>query len=274
MRAPAVAVGAVCAILSSFAAGPVGASDKTLAENIPLDYCAITVYAYAIPGREDELAFGLWSDDVEGNATGSIVAYVSGKRYTIPFENALATDKRKQNSLPTPIVVRFETPVKFESAYVGSLAGGDCAIHAPYTGEPETAVSFKPQRNPIYPDWSAMWPVFIAQANAQTPLPAPLGEPEASLTCSTPYAPARTKSTEPAHTPHDGGPWFAGTIFVKVAITADGSTLALRVEKSSRVKAYDESAVIAAAQARYVAQIYRCAPVSGDYLFIVQFEPN
>ena len=242
------------------------------------DFCPLHVRVYALKNLPDELAFAVWSDDVAGTASGSIVAYVNGGRYTIPFDNAEAPDERDPKAVPAPVVVKFDAPAQFESAYVGALEGGACAIHDPFVGKPLSTVGFiEDTKVKLYPDHSNDWPEFLAQAAAKTPLTAPAPVPEDKLACAVPYAPAQTKFYAPPIPPANVANTFDGDFVVKLALGADGKVTAMRVDRLDRMvrdKAYNDAAAISIKNSKFSPEIYRCSPVTTDYYFDVDFSPN
>ena len=129
------------------------------------------VRAYALAPHPDELAFAIWADDQGGTASGAIVAYVNGGRYTIPFTDAVVADERHAAEVPTPIVVAFAAPVQFESAYVGTLEGTACAVHDAFIRKPLTTPGpDEDAKLALFPkrDWKA----YLAKAAALPPLAA------------------------------------------------------------------------------------------------------
>jgi TonB family protein len=240
----------------------------------PPRLCPLSVRVYTLDGHDDEAVFALWSDKNAGVASGTIAVYAGDRRYRIGFLNAVAADDRNTKELPTPIVLRFSGPTHVDSAYVESLSDGDCTIHEPYvTSEKETyAARYGKSKTAVYPDWSQAMATFMAQAAAKPPLDAPAGEIVAAPACSKPYVMAYT--TKPVAAAAPAGEMFNGEVAFKVDVNADGSLRAVRVEKSSRLKPVDRAAFESVARSQFAPQIYRCIPVSGDYMFYVKFEAS
>jgi hypothetical protein len=265
---------ACCLAFSGMLIAPVAAQTAPASETTATDYCPLHVRVYALPGMADELAFTVWSDDVAGAATGSITAYVNGGRYTIPFKDLIAIDERDAKALPKPIVVKFDAPMQFDSAYVGSLEGGDCAVHAPFVRKPlTTAGLMEDTKVAVFPDRSKDWPGFLAQAAAMTPLPAPAAALAEKPACAKPNVEASTTSYEPPVYPSKSKLDFNGDIVVKIALGADGKVSALRMDHASSDSAFNLAAGVAAGKSKYAPQIYRCKPVTTDYYLDVKFSP-
>jgi hypothetical protein len=238
-------------------------------------YCPLHVRVYALKDAADELAFTLWSDDAAGAASGNITAYVNGGRYTIPFTDVVAVDERDAKALPKPIVVKFDGPARFESAYVGTLEGGDCDVHAPFVRKPLATIGLaEDTKISIFPDRSREWPAFLAQAATVTPIPAPAPVSEEQPACAKPYVPASTTQYVPPIYPNGINEFFAGDIVIKLALGEDGKITAMRMDKSSRDKAYDRAAALSVAQSKFAAEIYRCKPVTTDLYFDVKFRTD
>lgn len=235
--------------------------------------CPLSVRVYKLDGHGDEAAFALWSDGAAGTATGTILAYAADRRYRIGFANAVAADERDTRVLPTPIVIRFAAPTHVDSAYVETLGGGTCAIHEPYVAPrlSTAVVRHTKTRSKVYPDWSRALQTFRAQAAAAPASAAPAGESVEPPACERPYVYSSTTKAV-AVVPPAGQPVpFNGEVAIKVDIAADGTMRAERVEATSHQQAYDRAALASAAESRFAPQIYRCIPVSGDYLFYVLF---
>jgi TonB family protein len=79
-------------------------------------------------------------------------------------------------------------------------------------------------------------------------------------------------TTKPVAAAAPAGEMFNGEVAFKVDVNADGSLRAVRVEKSSRLKPVDRAAFESVARSQFAPQIYRCTPVSGDYMFYVKFQ--
>jgi TonB family protein len=90
--------------------------------------------------------------------------------------------------------------------------------------------------------------------------------------CAKPYVTAYTPHPSAAEAPM--GRYYNGPVVVMVVVGADGKLLGQRVEKSSRQKPFDDAALAAAAKSGFAPQIYRCEPVTGDYLYVVVFSPT
>lgn len=274
-QAVTMAAGAISALaFSGMLGAPVLAQTAPASETTATDYCPLHVRVYALPGLADELAFTVWSDDVAGAASGSITAYVNGGRYTIPFKDLTAVDERDGKSLPKPIVVKFDAPAQFESAYVGSLEGGDCAVHAPFVRKPlMTAGLIEDTKVFVFPDRAKDWPAFLAQSAAMTPLPAPAPVPEEKLTCAKPNVDASTANYVPPVYPDKSKLDFNGDIIVKLALANDGKVDAMRIDHPLSDKAFELAAAVTVGKSKFAPQIYRCKPVTTDYYLAVKFSP-
>jgi hypothetical protein len=237
------------------------------------DYCPVHLRVYALKDLADELAFALWADDGGATASGSIVAFVNGGRYTIPFSGAVIPDERDAKAVPTPIVVKFVAPANFESAYVGSIEGSPCAIHSPFFRKPLTRSGLDDvAKTPLYP--SRDWNAYLSNAALLPPLRAPAPDPQDKPACKQLYAePTASAIQQPALPPHEKE-FFGGSIIVRIALGADGKATALRLDKPAPNKDYDHSALIAAAQSKFTPEIFRCQAVSSDFYFDANFDPH
>jgi hypothetical protein len=237
------------------------------------DDCPAHVRVYALKGLADELAFAVWADDGGATASGSIVAFVNGGRYTIPFTGAVIPDERDAKAVPTPIVVKFDAPANFESAYLASIEGSPCAIHSPFIRKPLTRSGLDDvARTPLYPtrDWNA----YLADAATRPPLHAPTPDPEDKPACKELYAEPTASRIQPPALPPHASEFFGGSIVVRVALGADGKATALRLDKPIANKDYDHGALIAAAQSKFTPEIFRCQPVSSNFYFDADFDPH
>jgi len=273
-KAVAMLSGAIsCLAFSGALSAPGAAQTAPASETTATDYCPLHVRVYALPGLADELAFTVWSDDVAGAASGSITAYVNGGRYTIPFKDLTAVDERDGKTLPKPIVVKFDARAQFESAYISSLEGGDCAVHAPFVRKPlTTAGLIEDTKISVFPDRAKDWPAFLAQAATMTPLPAPAPVPEAQLSCAKPNVDPSTANYVPPVYP-DSKLNFNGDIIVKLALANDGKVDAMRVDHTLSDKAFELAAAVTVGKSKFSPQIYRCKPVTSDYYLAVKFSP-
>ncbi len=240
------------------------------------EICPISVLVSPLKGQPGVAVFSLWADGTAGVATGSIVAYAGGLRYTIPFAKAIAADIRRSAVLPTPIPVRFPTATSVESAYVSALGTDECPIREPYESAALTGVvqTDGPPAPVSYVDWSTAWVAFQKRAAEAVAEPAPAGEPADALTCTKPYARQHLlRGENPIVPPIAQQRGEAGTVTIRVSIAADGSLLGARVDLITR--GLDEFVIRAALEAArkttYAPGIYRCRPVGGTYLFLVQF---
>jgi TonB family protein len=260
------------AIIAFCMTGSAYAQDGVLSPSTPppAAYCPIGVRIDAIAGRESDVAFSLWADDVAAKATGTLVVYAGTRRYRIPFGGAVAADPRNTTILPTPIVVHFDTATTVDSAYVASLDNIDCLIHSPFlrSRTPELVPFNFPLERQTYPDWSKQWKAFLDLAADAPALTAPSAETVEAPTCAKPYM--RAYTTRPA-TPAPNQSPYRGEVVVRVTIAGNGSLLGVRVDKSSHVALADAIAVDATARSQFAPQVYRCAPITGVYLFVVEF---
>jgi TonB family protein len=235
------------------------------------EFCPIGVGVDEIKGHADEAVFTLWADDTAGLATGSIVAYAGNLLFRVSFINVVAADRRDTGHPPTPIAVRFDAPMRIDSADVASLNGVDCPIHSPFV---RAGLVHYPRRYPhgplsIYPSWTKVMQAVLSQAAALTPAAASTPETVSAPECAQPYVAASTVRAVPAISPMQNT--YSGVVAIDLGVSESGSILGMRIDKSSRQKFVDQAAVTAAAQSRFAPQIYRCQPVSGDYLFLVGF---
>jgi TonB family protein len=233
--------------------------------------CPVGVEAETLAGHDDTTVFHLMSDGDSGAATGTIAAYAGTQRYRIPFARAVAGDRRNASVIPTPIVIRFPAPTHVESAYVESLDGGPCTIHDVYLSQTLFGKRDVPQSGGGLLDIDRWLAQFRAQAAKQTPEPAPQPDTVAAPACARPYAPASAKTVAQPSLPL-GVQGRSGDVIVNVALGADGTVLGTRVLASSLGSAWQEQAVRAAQHSTFAAPVYRCAPVSGSYDLVVDFE--
>jgi TonB family protein len=235
--------------------------------------CPIGLRVDKVKDHDDELVFSLWSDDEAGKATGTFVLYAGTQRYRIAFAEAVAADVRDTKIEPTPIVVQFSPGTQVESGYIASLNGDPCLVHSPFVKSSlQTYVqTYGPSSGTlVYPDWAAALKTFFADASAMSPLVASDPEIVDAPSCARPYVMAYTRTPSSAITP-PGFNFFDGDVDIRVAVAAIGDLLGMRIDKSSRQKPIDAAALAAAARSRFAPQIYRCNPVTGNYIFVVAF---
>jgi TonB family protein len=239
--------------------------------------CPIKAIVTTVPAHSDEALLTLWSDETAGYATGTIFLYANGKRYAVSFANAVAANSSDVHHLPTPIVIALDTPAPIESAYVSKLDAQACAIHNPYV-EDTSAPDHQPvkhsgkRKGPQFsPDWIDNWKTITAQADAMKPLVVSDGVPVDEPHCAKPFVAPSTTYSEPAIIPPQQGR-LQVEIPVALEIDERGTPIAVRVLISSRNAAYDRAALVATARSRFAPRIYRCEPVTGDYLFFVEFD--
>jgi TonB family protein len=260
---------AFCAALFVAISSIASAQTAAPAASAP-QFCPISVSVREIKGHDDEAVFTLWADDTAGRATGSIAAYAGNLLFHVTFINVVAADDRDTGHPPTPIVVRFDAPTRIDSAYVTSLAGGDCPIHSPFVRAELANYPRNPHRPvSVYPSWTKVMQTVLSQAAALTPAPAGTPETVEAPACAKPYVAASAVRAVPPISPL--GNSYSGVVAIDLAVSESGSVLGTRVDKSSRQKFVDEAAVTAAAESRFAPQIYRCQPISGTYLFFTKF---
>jgi len=237
----------------------------------PPGYCPVGVRVDPVQGHDNEAVFSLWADDRAGRATGTLIAYSGNLRYRIPFAGAVAADNRNTKVLPTPIVVRFATPTRVDSAYVASLNEAACIIRNPFvrSGLQGDAQAYGSGDGTVYPNWSKPWNIFLELAANAPALPALTPETVDAPACALPYAMAHTTKPVPAVAPRQNS--YDGAVVLVLAIDTNGALLNLRVEKSSRLPQVDAAAVDSAQATRFAPQVYRCNPVTGAALYSVRF---
>ena len=262
-----------CLLIAGTLAARANAQAAPAASAADGEACPAHVRVYQLRGLTDELAFAVWADDGGATASGTIVAYVNGGKYTIPFTNAVIPDERDATATPTPIVVKFDAPVNFESAYLGSIEGTPCAIHSAFLRKPLTRSGLDDvARAAVYPvrDWSA----YLAKAAALPPLHAPAPEAEDKPACKQLYAEPTIAYEQPPALPEHTKVFFGGTIVVRVDLDATGKATALRLDKPNPDKDYDHSALIAAAQSKFTPEIFRCHPITANVYYSADFDAH
>ena len=239
----------------------------------PPGYCPVSVRVDPLKGGDNEVVFSLWADDRAAKATGTLVVYAGNQRYRIPFAGAVAADNRNTTVLPTPIVVRFATATRVDSAYVASLNDAGCLVRNPFVRSELQGYTQAPGPGDgsVYPTWSQAWKIFLELAAAAPALPAPSAETVGAPACAQPYATVSATRPAQAVTPHQNS--YDGPVVLTLAIDTDGSLLRFRVDKSSHLPWIDAAAVDAAERSRFAPQIYRCIPITGALLFSVRFAP-
>jgi hypothetical protein len=266
LRAVAVAITFSLAVPTLSAADPVAPAVSATAMPI----CPVRVSVDQYKERPDTALFTIWSDDDAGYVSGSIAFYVGTALYRLPFTHIIAANYWKLGISPTPLLVKFTGPTTIDSAYFESLEGAACPIHSPWVNY--AAISGKQTGKPsgfrYGPDWSKTLADLAKNAGAIT---APAPEAVAAPACATPYAAARIVTPWRPETPEVFNLSWTGSVVVTVAIRPDGSVAGTRADRPSPETMYTNSALNSAARTRYAAGVYRCEPVSGTYLFIVQF---
>jgi hypothetical protein len=236
-------------------------------------FCPISARVEAFKGHDDEILISLWSVEGTARASGTLALYSGNLRYRVPFNNVIAASMINDAIPPTPIVIRFDTPTVIDSGYVGSLGNGECLIHSPFVRTKletyvQTYGSDFPINSPIYPNWTAGLQKFRAAA-AVTPAVLAAGARVDPPACDKPYVWASTTYAAPLEFP--SSKMYTGLVAVRVTLDPSGHALAYHIDKNSYERPFNDAAVLAAAHSRFAPQIYRCSPVTGDYLFVADF---
>jgi hypothetical protein len=171
--------------------------------------------------------------------------------------------------------VKFDAPAQFESAYVNSLEGADCPVHAPFVHAPLTTIGLtEDPKLPIFPNRAREWDAFMARAAATKPILASAATPEEKLECNNPNVPAAIADFVPPNYPNNIAAFFIGDIVIKLALGEDGKVQAMRMDRTSRDKAYDGAAASAVFLSKFAPEIYHCKPVTADLYFDVKFSQD
>jgi TonB family protein len=155
---------------------------------------------------------------------------------------------------------------------------------ATFTFSASTATSASPSP----PTGDCTYHLIVDQKNPDPVLSAALGEPHpglaplpllkvigstGALACEHRYRYARIDghAVAPQYplVAQEGGQ--TGRVFVRVALNADGSVANVSLYKSSGFTALDQAAMNAAAQTKYLPEVFRCEPIAGAYLFSASF---
>jgi TonB family protein len=97
-------------------------------------------------------------------------------------------------------------------------------------------------------------------------------EPNAPLTCREAYASARTVEKAAAYYPQAAyNVGASGTVMISVDLKPSGDADTLAVFKSSGNQSLDLAGLQAAAASKYRPEYFRCKPIGGRYLFVVDF---
>ena len=99
--------------------------------------------------------------------------------------------------------------------------------------------------------------------------PAPTATPQPH--CSAPYVPASVTNAMPAESPEEAD-GATGQARVKVDLSAAGAVLGVSIYTSTGNPLLDRAAMRAARASTYKAETRDCEPVSGSYLFNVDFQ--
>lgn len=109
-------------------------------------------------------------------------------------------------------------------------------------------------------------PTPLLTATPRPPAPSP------TPTCAVAHAAARTlRAAEPVYPAQLANSGVTGTVLVLISLSASGEVLAASVYRSSHNPLLDRAAIAAARASTYAPESVDCVPVSGTYLFQVDF---
>jgi TonB family protein len=231
-------------------------------------WCPVTVNVDPLSQEHRVYALHLESSET-GKASGTIALYAGDQRYDIPFESVVVTDWADDETVPTPLVVRFPASIDLDGAYVRFLAAPLAErCDAPFLPWlPRTA---KMRASPQPPKSTAE---YMRRALAAEPQEAPsaIADPR---TCSTPDRRASTiAAVPPAYPAAAAKLGITATVYVRVILNADDSIHSVAIINSSTRDDLDQSALAAASSSRFRGATFRCKPAIGVYAIGMIFGP-
>jgi len=234
-------------------------------------YCAIAVAA-AVPietSMKDSdpeagpptitIAFFLATHRADGKksfASGTLAIFVGEERYNVPFADAVAVARPEELAAATPIVVRFQDGSAPTGAYIAALGGAGgvrCSIGNPWTFGRRVGVDTSVLR-------------AAAQGAPVTEAPSPVLDPAPS--CPQPNQDVIV--TYPALPVIPAGiQGQEGIAQVTVFVGANSQIVDASIYRSSGMPLLDRAALDSALGSKYRAEMFRCRPVAGTYLYRV-----
>ena len=258
-------------VLVTHAAAPAGAAGAEAtrpAAPAGDGLCPVSPDVIALDGSETLYAIRM-SGLETGIASGTLAMYAGLTRYDVPFHDAVVAAMRDRTTQPTPIVVRFASPVRLDGAAVTSLAGGttDCAV--PFSPWLRHRIGDEPQ---VVSAADARWSsAFLAAAARTVPVNA-LPAIEDPAPCVDPY---RLGTTVAAATPTmsriDRERGVHAIVGVLILLRPDDSIAKTELLHSSGNPRLDAEALRTTARSTFRTARFRCRPTFGAYEFLVRF---
>ncbi len=240
----------------------------------------------ALVGRVDKLddantryAVALFTHDGTHAVSGTLALYQGDDRYDIHFTSATAADPRDPAATPTPVVVRFATPVDVDGALVITSESTGCAASEPWNSHSVGVTGrigavfvgmVRPARlgpPPSNPD-DALWARFHA-AVPDAPVLAPdpvVREPH--VACERANVPETTAYVaEPTELNAAFAHYAHGQADVLVTIDDTGAVVKTRIERSSGSAVIDRGALADVEASTFRTPIFHCRPYGGSYVF-------
>ena len=247
----------------------------------PPDAALCSAYVGRVETLDDtntRYAIALFTHDGTHAVSGTVALYHGDDRYDVHFTGATAADPRDRNATPSPIVVRFETPVDVEGALAVTSEPTGCApsepwrphfivtgrIGAVFVGVGRPARLGPPPSNPD----DALWVRVHAAASAAAVLaPDPVVQ-EPHVDCARANIPATTAFVaEPAQLEVALAHYAGGRVDVLVTLDATGAVVKTRVEQASGSIDVVRGALAAVEASTFRAAIFHCRPYGGSYIF-------
>jgi hypothetical protein len=235
----------------------------------PLEYCPFHVAVVEGLDREPQVsqnyAVALESEFAQGNASGTLVFYAGNDRYEASFENVAASVRGESVNEATPVVVHLPSAVHVDGAYVASVEAPIAGYCTPgnvwlpeEVGMDATVLHFDPAR-------------FRKAAARVQSITATLAQRESAPNCDHPNVAAHLQSQATfdvaALAQELQKDASAPAVAVAVALAPSGVIAATKVIVSNGNHALEEHAVHEALQTSYVAEHFRCQPVTSTYIF-------
>ena len=242
-----------------------------------------SAYAGRIETLDDtntRYAIALFTHDGTHAVSGTVTLYHGDDRYDVHFTGATAADPRDRNATPSPIVVRFETPVDVEGALAVTSEPTGCAPSEPWhphfivtgrIGATFVGVGRHARLGPTpsNPD-DALWARFRAAASIASVLAPVAVAREPNIACARPNIPGATAFVATRRAELDAAAlarYAGGQVDVLVTLDDTGAVAKTRVERSSGSIDVDRGALAAVEASTFRAAIFHCRPYGGSYIF-------
>gem|GEM_PF-3231853 len=214
-------------------------------------------------GRSATYAIALRTlDGGAGSASGTLALFAGDERFGATFGPTIALAE-KDAAPPSPIVVRFPSPVFVDSAYVASLAGPDAGPCVPIIIRSAVKISAEA---------TAEANALVERARTTKPIDTDAGTSDPPPACEAPYRPAAMTHVVGPEIPTAAvAERLSGESLIKVFIADDGAVLQATVFRSSGSAVLDQAARAAAEKTTYAPEAVLCRPSGGFFMYRADF---